>query len=472
MAVTSIWSVKGNLNSVVLYAGDSVKTTNPEYGREQWLSNVISYAVQDKKTSAVVHDERKEVLRRFVSGVNCMPDTAWDEMMAVKKGFGKTGGVVAYHGYQSFAPGEATPEVAHEIGVKLARRLWGDRYQVLVATHLDKDTHIHSHFVVNTVSMVDGIRYHRTAKDYYDMQRESDALCIEYGLSVIQEPGRGRSKQYSEWRADNNGQQTWRGVVKSDVDAAIRQSMTERQFFMNLRSKGYEIKGGKDISVRPPGKERFVRLQRNFGDGYTIEGIRKRILAQDRPERLYIPPQPQPKQYRLIGAIHRQPRVTGLRALYYYYLYRMGVIPKRREPSPKQVYFLFREDIRFMREISKEARLLVKHGIDTDVQLASYKEGLVAQVEALTGQRKVLRNLARRAGCGHVAAVKEKTAALSAALAGLRRDIRLCEGVEQRSAGIKDKLRYSAGSGNNRYNDKEKEAMKHEQYKETRKHHR
>jgi len=150
----------------------------------------------------------------------------------------------------------------------------------------------------------------------------------------------------------------------------------------------------------------------------------------------------------------------------------MGVIPKRREPSPKQVYFLFREDIRFVREISMEARLLAKHGIDTDVQLASYKEGLVAQVEALTGQRKELRNLARRAGCGDVAAVKEKTAALSAALAGLRRDIRLCEGIEQRSSGIKDKLRYSAGGGNNRYNDKEKETKKHGQYEEARRHHR
>jgi hypothetical protein len=78
-------------------------------------------------------------MQQFVSGVNCHPATAREEMIAVKKRFGKEDGTVAYHGYQSFAPGEATPEMAHEIGVKLAQQLWGDKYQVIVATHLDKD---------------------------------------------------------------------------------------------------------------------------------------------------------------------------------------------------------------------------------------------------------------------------------------------------------------------------------------------
>ena len=88
---------------------------------------------------------------------------------------------MAYHGYQSFAPGEATPELAHEIGLALAKKLWGEKYQVLVATHLDRENHLHNHFVLNTVSFVDGIKYHRTEQDYFDMQRESDRLCREYG---------------------------------------------------------------------------------------------------------------------------------------------------------------------------------------------------------------------------------------------------------------------------------------------------
>lgn len=92
--------------------------------------------------------------------------------------------------------------LVHEIGLRLAKQLWGEKYQVIVATHLDKENHLHSHFVVNTVSFVDGIKYHRTAKDYHDMQAASDALCREYGLSVIENPGQGRSKHYGEWRAE------------------------------------------------------------------------------------------------------------------------------------------------------------------------------------------------------------------------------------------------------------------------------
>lgn len=109
----------------------------------QGLSDVIDYAVSSEKTK--VTDEATEVMQQFVSGVNCHPATAREEMIAVKKRFGKEDGTVAYHGYQSFAPGEATPEMAHEIGAKLAQQLWGDKYQVIVATHLDKDSHLHNH---------------------------------------------------------------------------------------------------------------------------------------------------------------------------------------------------------------------------------------------------------------------------------------------------------------------------------------
>lgn len=117
------------------------------------------------------------------------------------------------------------------------------------------------------------------------MQTVSDELCREYGLSVIENPQYGKSKQYGEWRAEQEQRPTWRGLIRADIDEAIRQSMTERQFFDNLRKKGYEVKIGKDISVRPPGKERFVRLIRNFGEDYSLEQIRRRILLQAQPEK-------------------------------------------------------------------------------------------------------------------------------------------------------------------------------------------
>lgn len=188
--------MKGWLGKVVLYIENPEKTENPQFYRQknmtdvqvQNLSDVIDYAARLDKTTEALDSRSVSVLRRWSAASTVWPATARDEMLAVKKRFGKEDGVVAYHGYQSFAPGEATPEMAHEIGVKLVRKLWGEKYQVLVATHLDKENHLHSHFVVNSVSFVDGIRYLRTGKDYYEMRTVSDELCREYGLSVVEKP--------------------------------------------------------------------------------------------------------------------------------------------------------------------------------------------------------------------------------------------------------------------------------------------
>ena len=240
MAVTSLWRIKGRVGKVVDYAVNPMKTENPAFGED--ISAVIDYAMQQEKTEkAVISAEEEEVLRQFVSGINCCPGTAVSEMIAVKRRFGKEDGTTAYHGYQSFAPGEATPEMAHEIAVKLAERLWGDRYQVVVATHLDKANHLHSHFVLNTVSFVDGKKFHRTAQDYRDMQIASDELCKEYGLSVVKQ-SEGKSKSYAEWQAEKEGRSTLRGSIRADIDQAIRASITQRDFLRVMTEMGYEFK--------------------------------------------------------------------------------------------------------------------------------------------------------------------------------------------------------------------------------------
>ena len=457
MATTSIWSVKGWLGQVVIYAENPEKTANPAYyekqgmteGEAQGLSDVIDYAQQSRKTQ--LSNERAEIKRHFVTGINCQPDTARAEMMATKKHYGKVEGVVAYHGYQSFAPndrraagGDLTPEMAHEIGVKLAQRLWGDRYQVIVATHLDTGNRLHNHFVLNNVSMIDGKKYYRSERDYWLMQRESDALCKEYGLSVIEEPKRGKSKHYAEWQADRDGKPTYRSIVKTEIDQAIRESVTERQLWANLYNKGWHIKFGQDITVQPPGKDRGLKLYRNFGEDYAIEAIRRRILAQVKPERAIILPNPPPKKAHIRGSFHNQPKRknTGLRALYFYYLCRMGVLPGKREPNPKRVYFLFREDIRFIQNVSREARLLVKHGIDTADQLNTHKDGVQSQINTLYEQRKHLRYQLRSIREDErLAAVKADIAALSGQIKELRREVRLCEDIETRSGVMRDKIR-------------------------------
>ena len=451
MATTSIWRVKGWLGKVVIYVENPDKTENPAFyakqdmtdRQAQGLSDVIDYAVNSEKTRMT--DETAAVMQQFVSGVNCHPATAREEMIAVKKRFGKEDGTVAYHGYQSFAPGEATPELAHEIGVKLAHQLWGDKYQVIVATHLDKDSHLHNHFVVNTVSFLDGIKYHRTEKDYYEMQRASDVLCREYGLSVIEEPQHGKSKQYGEWRAEQEGRPTWRGLIRTEIDEVICQSMTERQFFDNLRKRGYEIKVGKDISVRPPGKERFVRLTRNFGEEYTLDGIRNRILSQSR--RVLPEPEPKRKVYcaRVKGDFKTTRKITGFRALYFHYCYLLGIFPKNQPKNNKRLNFLLREDLVKLDAISEEARLLARNHIDTAEQLSSYKEGLEAKIESLTADRKALyrkqRTVAVKADEDRLSAVREQITAVSKELSALRKEVRLCDDIAIRSGVIREKIK-------------------------------
>ena len=453
MATTSIWRVKGWLGKVVIYAENPEKTANPKFyaDRElteqdgQELSDVIRYAVNSEKTQETSSKDGAP-LHRFVSGINCSPATARDEMLAVKKRFGKEDGTVAYHGYQSFAPGEATPELAHEIGVKLATRLWGDRYQVIIATHLDKENHLHNHFVLNTVSFADGIKYHRTRKDYHEMQTVSDALCREYRLSVIENPQYGKAKQYGEWRAEQEQRPTWRGLIRTDIDEAIRQAMTERQFFDALRKKGYAMKVGKDISVRPPGKERFVRLMRNFGEDYSLDNIRRRIISQSRPERKNPEQKPEILRARLIGSLKTARKLTGFRALYVHYCYLLGIFPKNcPQQSRKRLHFLLREDLLKLDAITAETRLLIGHRIDTAEQLFSYRDEVNGKISALTEKRKQLYKLQRTAAVKSdpekAAEVKAQIAALSKELAALRKEVVLCNNIAERSGVIQEKIK-------------------------------
>ena len=452
MATTSIWRVKGWLGKVVVYVENPNKTDNPAFvnnmnlseQQKQELTDVIEYAVNSIKTQTM-NDEHIEHKRSFVSGINCDPHHARDEMLAVKQRFSKENGTVAYHGYQSFGPGEVTPELAHEIGVKLATRLWGERYQVLVATHLDKSNHLHNHFVMNTVSFEDGIKYHRTNEDYLNMRRISDELCREYGLSVIENPQNGRSKHYGEWNAEHEQRPTWRSIVRTDVDEAIRQSMTESQFFDNLRKKGYAIKVGKDISVRPPAKERFVRLQRNFGEDYSIDRIRRRILTQLRTSRSMLESPPTLRKSRITGNLKYVRKITGFRALYFHYCYLLGIFPKTKPRQNKKLHFLLREDLIRMDLISQEANLLARNQIETAMQLASHRENLEMKIKSLTDERSSLyrlrRTVAVKEDAVRLSEVKAKISSLSKEISSLREEVRLCEDIESRSGVIKEKMK-------------------------------
>lgn len=443
MAVTSLWAVKGWLGKVVLYVEDPEKTSAPKCYEErgsatQDLDDVIRYAIDQEKTTL---PEEITYRQRLVSGVNCNPATARQEMLAVKRRFGKEDGVVAYHGYQSFAPEECTPELAHELGLKLACQLWGERYQVLVATHLDKENHLHSHFVINTVSFVDGKKFHRTGQDYRAMREASDTLCREYGLSIIETPQPGKSKHYAEHRAEQQGKPTWRSLIKRDVDAALRQSMTERQFFHALQQMGYEVKVGADISVRPHGKERFFRLGRNLGENYTPAGIRRRLLEQNRPEREYLP---QPRKVKFHGQMKPARKATGFRALYYHYCYLLGIFPRNKRRLPRRVSPALREELLIGERFSQEVRLLSQYKIDTAEQLEAHQGKVQSALGERISQRAALyrqiRTVAVQSDPERKDRVKQEISTLTGQIKKLRKEVALCEDIAQRSGKMRESL--------------------------------
>ena len=222
--------------------------------------------------------------------------------------------------------------------------------------------------------------------------------------------------------------------------------MTERQFFDNLRKKGYEVKIGKDISVRPPGKERFVRLIRNFGEDYSIEQIRRRILSQTRAEKKPSAPTRQMIRIRLFGSLEKTRKITGFRALYFHYCYLLGIFPKNKSNQNKRrLHFLLREDLRKLDDITAETRLLVRNRIYTAERLFSYQSELKDKITALTADRKQLYKLQRTAAVKadpeKAAEIKDQISALSKELAALRKEVSLCDDIAERSGVIKEKIK-------------------------------
>ena len=147
MATTSLWHIEGSLNDLIKYVENPDKTIQVKDDPKD-LSNLFWYVTRDDKTSD----------KQYVTAINCVKEIALKQMIMTKKQFRKTDGYIAWHGYQSFKHDEVTPEQCHRIGVQLAKEMWGDRFQVIVSIHLDRD-HLHNHFCINSVSYLDGMKY-------------------------------------------------------------------------------------------------------------------------------------------------------------------------------------------------------------------------------------------------------------------------------------------------------------------------
>ena len=395
----------------------------------------MEYALNEKKSSRRenaknLHSILGEAMNRdrteqdlFQSALGCTLASPFADMLAVKKQWRKLGGVEGYHLVQSFAPGEATPELAHQIGLELAERLLGGQFQAVVSTHLNTQC-IHNHIVWNSVSLTDGRKYRSTERSYYSqVRRISDELCQKHGLSIIQ-PGRtgqpGRS--YAQWQAEQEGKPTWKTPLQRDVDEAIARSLTWRQFVREMEGRGYTFRFDRKYpTLTPPGRQRPVRLKA-LGRQYTPEGIRRRILA---PKRY---PAGKNRWYRCHGTLPQPLR--GLRALYYSYLYKMGAFPRK----PRKISYAVRQDIRSLDKRLEQMEFVFRNHIEDRGQLREIQAAAERQIQELAAQRKKLYRTAP--GCPEAKAITEE-------ITKLRKTVRLCKAVEEHSLQMEERLKGS-----------------------------
>ena len=440
MAVTSIWPIKGRVATVIDYARNPEKTREESSSALHKIDDVIQYAANELKTE----------YRAFVTCINCSSEeAAAREFMEAKEIWRKTEGRQCFHGYQSFRPGEVDAKTAHEIGVELAQRCWGDRFQIVVATHCNTGCY-HNHFVLNSVSYTDGLHFDNRPEDYRYMRAMSDWLCEKYKLSVIENPI-GHGKHYTEILAEKKGHKSIRTTIREDIDLAIRASITFDQFCSELKEKGYEFKlfteNGEPLvypALKPLGAKGYFRFHK-LGDGYELYQIKRRLhrkLKHDLP----FPDEEQEivRRYRK----EHPPKIeglSGLHKLYVRYCYELRII-ERYPASVKRVPFHMREDLMYLEKLDAETQILGKNHISTIEDLRDHKQQLRSKISTLEAQRHDLRNEIRRLNrSGYrtsAEAARQQVSSLTGEIRKIRKELALCDDIELRSAQTQEELEY------------------------------
>lgn len=411
---------------VIDYATNPEKTAAKIFTPEQYqaLADVISYAKDEEKT------EREF----YVEGINCNAAIAREQFVTVKEQYGKTDGIQAYHGYLSFRETDISPELAQRIGMEFANEVWGKRFQVVVTTHLNT-THLHCHFVLNSVSFVDGKRCQDTS--WFKFHKVADRICEKYGLYYNPAPNRSKKSEYLTMK-EKAGMPTRYVMVKEAIDMAIAHSKTKKEFEYALRKMSYHYNLSTSRSywtVIPKGYDKPIRLK-NLGEDYTNARIEERI----RENRGQTDVQPfrqenyNARQYRLPTREQKIKKVGGLYGLYLHYCYKLGYLPKYKKQSNARLHYLLREDLMKLDQITDETRLLGKRHINTTEQLFSYKSSVEERMKDLVADRTRLRKKIRvTTDDVELSMARENISSITEELWILRKELRLCDRITERS---------------------------------------
>lgn len=214
------------------------------------MKGVIDYCCQDKK----VYDEILN--QRLISGINCDGENVFSEFLATKKSYKKTDGMNFYQYVQSFSPEEnITPQKAHEVALEFAEKAWTG-YEVFVATHCDAQ-HIHSHFVINSVSFENGKKLRQNPNTLKSLRALSDEICRQHSLSTLEAYSKNGIKiSTREYRTAVKGQ-SWKFKLMNDIDKAMNISGSKEDFINAMSIMGYSVTwtdGRKYITYQCPNK--------------------------------------------------------------------------------------------------------------------------------------------------------------------------------------------------------------------------
>ena len=430
MAVTGFWPVYRNLKATLDYADNPDKTTLPEYLDED-LYAALRYVENDSKTDR----------QMFVGGINCSKQNAYAEMIAVQRRFDLRGKVVGYHGIQSFREGEVTPEQAFAIGKETARRMWGDRYQVLVTVHLNTDN-IHCHFVVNPVSFKDGAKFQNKIGDHKELRKVSDQICQEHGLSVLENSdfySQGKKKEYWVHKA---GKQTHRDMLRRDVDEALARCGSYAEIEYYLKCLGYRLE--RDFRYAHPsvianGWQRPVRLE-SLGESYDKASIRDRCLENQRKPELYGVAYPARKRAPLLTMeyhLRQAQKKDTVTLLFEIFIALLKICTGSNiEQQNRPLSPAMRAEVRKLDEALEEYKFLCDQNIESPKELLSFQEHLTGRISELEQQRYVLRLRLRRVKSPEAeAALKAQAKEIAKEITPLRKQrkiaLRIAEHIPQ-----------------------------------------
>lgn len=344
------------------------------------------------------------------------------------------------HIYQSSIKGEVTLEIEHEIGVKLAEEMWGDRFEIVVSTHLNTN-HIHNHFVLNSVSFKDGKKYYSNLENTALLRKTSDDICDEYGLKVLNEKTCKSGINFENFYKNSLSNTDYYKLAKEDINYAIEHSWSYKEFLKRLKDMGDEIYfRAEKISIRRYPNKRNIRIERAFGEQYSIENIKNKICSRYPTREEVIKPKIYDKKLFYKGSIKKLRKPKGTIALYYYYCNLLKVYPKKN--LNYKLSLEMREAVKKMEKYSEQIRFICKYKLETVNDIENLKEQKQEELQkSLNTRNRLYYKRQKLDNATEKDVVTKDIISVTSVIYKVRREIELCDEVSDNARKMKEQIK-------------------------------